>query len=390
VDARGSARRAPTLPEHGVIAGSTDPLKRAVVVASHRSRRSVGATALGLGLAAAGAIARPAEARLVEGPVARAALRADAPGPRRPTSGAYRVSVAGEDARPAYWAFVPPASREPSTVVLAMHGLGQRGETIGEPLTSASSSHNWVIVAPTIDYGDWIDPARLAVTEPRVMSQALDAVDHARRTLGVVTDTPLLAIGFSRGAQTVARLGILEPARFLAVAAASGGAYTLPTGTAPDTAGRLVAAPFPFGVGNALEAIGRFVDPAAIASVRFWVGVGAIDTSVADLPRQWDRFLGRNRVERATRFANALRRVGAVVQLSIIPGVGHELTPATITSAANFLRAAELAAVDQPPRLLAQAPLPSMTAHATANAAEGPASRPDAPWWQALVQFLRS
>ncbi len=360
-------------------AGSADPLHGVMVVASRRSRRSVGLGALGLGVAAAIAVAKPAEARSVEAPVTPHALRADAPGPRRLTSGAYRVNVPAADGRPAYWALVPPVSREPCTVVLAMHGLGQRGETIGEPLAGAASSRNWLVVAPTIDYGDWTDPARLAATEPRVMRQALDAVDHARRTLGVDTDTPLLAIGFSRGAQTVARLGVLEPARFLAVAAASGGAYTLPTGTAPDTAGRLVAAPFPFGVGNALGTIGRFVDPEAIAGVRFWVGVGANDTSEADLPRQWDPFLGRNRVERATRFANAVRRVGAVVQLTIVPATGHEFTPATISSAVNFLRAAEIAAADRPSRLLAEAPVVAPPPDGT---------RADGPWWQRLVDVL--
>jgi poly(3-hydroxybutyrate) depolymerase len=309
-----------------------------------------------------------------------------------------RLEVTRDGARPAYWAYVPPASTAPCTVVLAMHGLGQRGDTIGEPLVGAGTANNWFIVAPTIEYGDWVDPNRLATTEPRVMQQALDAVDHARRTLGVTTNPAMLAIGFSRGAQTVARLGVLEPARFLAVATASGGAYTLPTETVPDTSGRLIAAPFPFGVGNALEAIGRFVDREAIANVRFWVGVGANDTSVADLPRQWDRYLGRNRVERATRFANALRRVGAVVQLTVMPGVGHALTPATISSAVNFLRAAELAASDHPPRLLAQAPLPSAEVPAppppggaasdTLPVSDRSAPAADAPWWRSLFQRL--
>ena len=330
------------------------------------------------------------------------------PTPSRPASEAplrktgERVEIGRDGARPAYWAFLPPQSTAPCTIVLAMHGLGQRGDTIGEPLRGAAAANNWVVVAPTIEYGDWIDPNRLATTEPRVMRQALDAVDHARRTLGVATNATMLAIGFSRGAQTVARFGILEPARFHAVAAASGGAYTLPTETAPDTSGRLIAAPFPFGVGNALGAIGRFVDPEAIATVRFWIGVGANDTSVADLPRQWDRFLGRNRVERATRFANALRRVGAVVQLTVIPGVGHELTPATIASAASFLRAAELAAADQAPRLLAQAPLPASGPEPTASpgrperearqsgAGDRTTRTPETPWWRAILQLLWS
>jgi pimeloyl-ACP methyl ester carboxylesterase len=275
-----------------------------------------------------------------------------------------------------------------------MHGLGQHGATIGEPLVSAAGANQWIVVAPTIDYGDWIDPARLAATEPRVMSQALEAADHVRRTVGIGTNGSMLALGFSRGAQTVARLGVLEPVRFHAVATASAGAYTLPTETAPDTSGRLVAAPFPFGVGNALGAIGRFVDPQAIANVRFWIGVGANDTSVADVPRQWDRFLGRNRVERAHRFANALRRLGAVVHLSVIPGVGHELSPTTIASAVSFLRAADLAAPDRPSRFLAQAPIngrePVNGSHARGRepndgAAFGAA---DAPWWQALLTLL--
>ena len=91
------------------------------------------------------------------------------------------------------------------------------------------------------------------------------------------------------------------------------------------------------------------------------------------------RSLGRNRVERATRFANAVRRVGAVVQLTIVPATGHEFTPATISSAVNFLRAAEIAAADRPSRLLAEAPV-------VAPPPEG--TRADGPWWQRLVDAL--
>ena len=102
-------------------AGSADPLHGVMVVASRRSRRSVGLGALGLGVAAAIAVAKPAEARSVEAPVTPHALRADSPGPRRLTSGAYRVNVPAADGRPAYWALVPPVSREPCTEIGRAH-----------------------------------------------------------------------------------------------------------------------------------------------------------------------------------------------------------------------------------------------------------------------------
>jgi len=126
----------------------------------------------------------------------------------------------------------------------------------------------------------------------------------------------------------------------VAVAAASGSASTLPTDTARNGAGRPITAPFPLGTGNIGKYFGKVVEPAAIARVQYWVGVGANDDRDADAPRAWDLALGKNRLERAARFANAMEQVGCVTRIFVSAGAGHELLPPAMDDGVRFLAAA--------------------------------------------------
>jgi poly(3-hydroxybutyrate) depolymerase len=250
------------------------------------------------------------------------------------------AQYAATGSRPAYWAFIPSGSTAPRTILLALHGIGQVGDSLGGQLMPFAQQQNWVIVAPTIDWGEWRDPDRLALAEARVLPQVLDVVDHARRELGVPTRDRIIVYGFSRGAHAAARLGLLYPSRVVAVAAASGSAYTLPTATARNGAGRPVDAPFPIGIGNITRYFGKTVDPSAISRVQYWVGVGANDDRDSDAPRAWDAVLGKNRLERAGRFANAMEQAGCVTRISVTAGAGHELLPPAIDDSVRFLAGA--------------------------------------------------
>ncbi len=251
-----------------------------------------------------------------------------------------QVQVPATTTRPAYWAFVPTGDSSPRTILLALHGMGQVGDSLGGQLMPFAQERNWVIIAPTIEYGEWRDPERLALAEARVLPQVMDVVDDARRELGVATRERILVFGFSRGAHAAARLGLLYPNQVVAVAAASGSAYTLPTDTARNGAGRPITAPFPLGTGNIGKYFGKVVEPAAIARVQYWVGVGANDDRDADAPRAWDLALGKNRLERAARFANAMEQVGCVTRIFVSAGAGHELLPPAMDDGVRFLAAA--------------------------------------------------
>jgi poly(3-hydroxybutyrate) depolymerase len=250
------------------------------------------------------------------------------------------VRVPASVTRPAYWAFVPTGTAAPRTILLSLHGMGQVGESLGGQLTPFAQERNWVVIAPTIDYGEWRDPERLAMAETRVLPQVLAAVDHARRELGVATRDRIVVFGFSRGAHAAARLGLLYPNRVVAVAAASGSAYTLPTATARNGSGRAITTPFPLGTADISKYFSVSFDAPAVARVQYWVGVGANDDRDADAPRAWDAVLGRNRLERAARFATAMEQAGCVTRISVMAGAGHELLPPAIDDAVRFLVAA--------------------------------------------------
>jgi len=251
-----------------------------------------------------------------------------------------QTQVPATTTRPAYWAFVPTGDASPRTILLALHGMGQVGGSLGGQLMPFAQERNWVIVAPTINYGEWRDPDRLALAEARVLPQVMDVVDHARRELGVATRQRIVVFGFSRGAHAAARLGLLYPSQVVAVAAASGSAYTLPTETARNGAGRPISAPFPLGTGNIGKYFSKVVEPAAVARVQYWVGVGANDDRDSDAPRAWDLALGKNRLERAARFANAMEQVGCVTRIFVTAEAGHELLPPAMDDGVRFLAAA--------------------------------------------------
>ena len=69
----------------------------------------------------------------------------------------------------------------------------------------------------------------------------------------------------------------------------------------------------------------------------FLIGVGGRDTQASDLPRQWDVYLGDDRVERAWSYYQALRSRGIPAELTIFPTSGHVETDEMRQRAVEFL-----------------------------------------------------
>ncbi|HET6317076.1 MAG TPA: alpha/beta hydrolase-fold protein [Chloroflexota bacterium] len=221
----------------------------------------------------------------------------------------------------------PPATVTeggPPQVVVALHGMGGTGARFAAQLEAQADRYGWLLVAPTIAYGDWTDPAQIAREEPALSAWLSDLIAHLPGSVGQSVQPRVLLFGYSRGAQLALRFAEIHPEQVAGVAATSAGTYTLPEMHDDDTGQPLS---FPFGVANlAREDGGRPFNAREFRAIPIWVAVGANDSNPADVPDAWDPYIGDDRLERAERFAAALTEMGADVRLRIFPGATHGLT----------------------------------------------------------------
>ncbi len=246
----------------------------------------------------------------------------------------------------------------PVQVLVALHGMGGNGEQFAANLLRDAERNHWLIVAPTIDYGDWTDPAQVAREDPRLIRWLAGYLDHLDLYAGVPVKPRVLLLGHSRGAQLAHRFAFFEPQRVLAVAALAAGTYTLPFERGPQ--GSLMR--FPFGMADFSTISGHpFSRTLVIEDTDFWLGVGTEDNNPAELPRAWDQYLGTTRVQRALIFQAALHDLGARSVLVIFKGEKHGLSAQMAASACSFLRALDLAHLD--PAQATGTPVPVKGAH---------------------------
>jgi pimeloyl-ACP methyl ester carboxylesterase len=236
----------------------------------------------------------------------------------------------------------PPqaAAAQPLQVAIVLHGMGGNGRDFAAPLTDEADRNGWVLVAPTINYGDWTDPAQIAREDPALISWLSDYIGHLSERTGIPSVQPrVLLFGHSRGAQLSLRFTELHPEQVTAVAAVSAGTYTLPMTTAE----------FPFGFSNIASNDGGVPFSAeSFAGVPVWVGVGGQDTNPADVPHAWDVYIGKTRVERARSFTRALQQLGCEVSLTVFPGADHGLTERMYTEALDDLALEQAARTSGP------------------------------------------
>jgi pimeloyl-ACP methyl ester carboxylesterase len=220
----------------------------------------------------------------------------------------------------------------PVQVLLALHGMGGNGEDFSKELVEQADRYGWLLVAPTIDYGDWRNPAVVMREEPIIIRALSDYLDQLPQLTKLPTRRLVLLLGHSRGAQLAHRFAEFRPDRVLAVAVLSAGTYTLPLTSGPQ--GNLS---FPFGVKDLAQYAGSAFDPARFGGIQFWVGVGAQDTNPADLPRQWDSYEGTTRLQRAQAFEAAMQQMGASAVLRVFGDTRHEITTEMRLAACTFL-----------------------------------------------------
>jgi pimeloyl-ACP methyl ester carboxylesterase len=226
---------------------------------------------------------------------------------------------------------------EPAQVLLALHGMGGNGVDFGNALASQADAHNWLIVAPTIAYGDWTDPNQIAREDPALIAWLSDYISSLSQRTGFAVQPRVLLFGHSRGAQLALRFTEVHPDQVASVAAVSAGTYTLPEATDPQSGQSL---DFPFGVGNLAQTDGGAgFNAAGFDAVPIWIGVGGADNNAADVPSAWTPFIGSTRVQRAQSFTSALQALGADVSLTIFPNTDHTLTDAMRAGGCDSLAA---------------------------------------------------
>ncbi len=237
--------------------------------------------------------------------------------------------------------YVPKAidPRRPTPVLLALHGMGGTGGRIAQRLQGCADQNGWIVVAPTIDYRDYMDPAQVLLDDEQTLPLLRGTLDSLSTQLGGVQLTDRIFVyGFSRGAQLANRFTFFYPDRVAAAATLSAGSYTVPR-RSTTAAGQDRPLNFPFGVADLDHYAGHPFDTAAVRRIPFWVGVGSADTIKEQVPRSWDTLLGDTRVERAKRFSDALKALGASVKLDVFSGVGHDETAPMRSDVCSFFAA---------------------------------------------------
>ncbi len=255
-----------------------------------------------------------------------------------PSLAALRVAGAAE----VRGVYIRPPQRSPDDrplqVLIALHGMGGSGTDFANSLASQADAHGWLIVAPTIGYGDWTDPLQITHEEPALVAWLSDYVRNLSSRTGYPVQPRVLLFGHSRGAQLALRFTEIHPTEVAAVAAVSAGTYTLPFSHDTHTGTTLQ---FPFGVADLARTDGgQAFDERKFESVPIWIGVGSADSNDADVPDAWDAYIGQDRLRRAEAFTQALQSLGANVALTVFPNADHTLTDDMRVAGCDALAAA--------------------------------------------------
>jgi len=219
--------------------------------------------------------------------------------------------------------FVPDSvTRDPAspvTLVVVLPGLGGIGRDMAQDFVAAAEADRWLLLAPSPDYDPRSADETLQEADLRVDNELVALIDQIMSRPSWHLSAQIDITGFSRGAQQAHRFVLRHPERVAALASFSAGTYTMPTSLQP----------YPLGIGGFAQwnHLHPF-DPVTLERVRVLIGVGAADGNPADVVRAWDAVGGTTRLERGSRFAQALVQLHVSARFQTYPGVGHSFVPA--------------------------------------------------------------
>jgi pimeloyl-ACP methyl ester carboxylesterase len=200
-----------------------------------------------------------------------------------------------------------------------VHGISRGVSANVFRFIAEANRHGLCIVAPLFTQEKYGQYQQLVDRRTGVRSDLalLDIIEAAALLTGA-DNKRLLMFGYSGGAQFAQRFALAYPELAASVALAAAGWYTMPDPRAP----------YPYGLDGA--AIEFKLDAAVLTPQHVFVGDGDVARD-ASLRRSRDLDLaqGRNRLERATAYVNAMRaaaeaRGGRPPSLELLTGVGHD------------------------------------------------------------------
>ncbi len=106
-----------------------------------------------------------------------------------------------------------PSPGKPLQVLLALHGMSGNGVDFSRDLVEQADHYGWLLVAPTIDYGDWTNPNVVAREEPILIRALADYLDQLPQLTELPVRHLVLVLGHSRGAQLAHRFAEFRPGR---------------------------------------------------------------------------------------------------------------------------------------------------------------------------------
>lgn len=259
-------------------------------------------------------------------------LLASRPGSAAQASAAYSIK------EPDLYIYVPSnaALFAPVQILVTLHGMGGDGSVFCQNVLETAERNGWIVVSPTFKYQDYKNPDLVLQDDLTFLPRLLDMIDSVPARTGLATRQKVLLYGHSRGGQAVHRFATYYPERTLGVAALSAGSYTLPLATMLVN-GRSQSLPLPYGVANANRLLGRDFNAAAFKQIPFRIVVGGRDNNPDDVPRAWDPYLGKNRIDRARAYTRALQDLGAQADLAIYPDADHVVSQAMLNESLAFL-----------------------------------------------------
>lgn len=223
------------------------------------------------------------------------------------------------------WIAMPETLDPALPPLFAIHGILRDARGMLDEISTRIAEASRIIVAPVFDEANWRGYQRLVGR--RRADLALLSLVKSIKLSGLANIRSFDLLGYSGGAQFAHRFALLYPHLINRLALCSAGWYTFPDN-----------APYPYGLSVPKTKVSGFTTHTRKNLARFLrlpidVYVGERDTEIDANTRTGaaiDRQQGRNRVERAANWVDALGRVAAAhglqakAKLTVLKGCGHD------------------------------------------------------------------